>query len=80
MFVLIFILQFQVTANIDSETETVLHDLVRTTLRGHTILHIAHKLDSVKYYDRVVVMSSGEVVDICSAEEYLAKAHHYQQQ
>lgn len=67
------------TASLDSQTETVLHNLVRTTLRDHTILHIAHKLESVKNYDRVVVMANGEVVDICSAEEYLEKAHHYQQ-
>ena len=60
----------EVTANIDPETEMVLHELVRTTLKHCTVLHIAHKLDSIRNYDRVIVMQAGRIVDICSAQEY----------
>lgn len=69
----------EVTANIDPETERVLHELVRTTLRGHTILHIAHKLESIQNYDRVVVMAAGEIVNVYSAEEYI-QTHQHQPQ
>lgn len=57
----------------------MLHELVRTTLRGHTILHIAHKLESIQNYDRVVVMAAGEIVNVYSAEEYI-QTHQHQPQ
>lgn len=61
----------EVTANIDPETENVLHELVRTNLKHCTVLHIAHKLESIRNYNRVVVMDSGQIVEICTSQEYL---------
>ena len=61
----------EVTANIDPETENVLHELVSTSLKNCTVLHIAHKIDSISSYDRVIVMDAGRIVNICSTQEYL---------
>lgn len=60
----------EVTANIDSETEEVLHELVQSSLRQCTVLHIAHKLDSIRHYDRVLVLEGGRLVDVCTPQEY----------
>lgn len=63
----------EVSANIDQETERVLDELMATVFKNCTILHIAHKLDSIRNYDKVLVMDEGKLLRFESMEEYLAK-------
>ena len=63
----------EVTANIDNQTETVLHELMDTAFKYTTVLHVAHKLSSIKNFDRVLVMDGGRITDVCTVEQYLSK-------
>ena len=53
----------EATANVDSETDSVLQSVLRSTLRGRTVLTIAHRVDTVKDSDVVIVMEAGVAVE-----------------
>jgi ABC-type multidrug transport system fused ATPase/permease subunit len=48
------------TASVDHETDALIQDIVRTQLASTTVLCIAHRLHTVAYYDKVLVMDKGE--------------------
>lgn len=45
----------------DSQTDKKIQNSVRTAFRDCTVLTIAHRLDTIADYDRVVVMDAGQV-------------------
>ena len=51
------------TASVDHETDTQIQETVRTQLTSTTVLCIAHRLHTIAYYDRVLVMDKGSVVE-----------------
>lgn len=63
----------EATSSVDRRTD----DEVRAELAGHlegrTVVEVAHRLDIVRHYDVVVVMAEGEVVEMGSPDELLAR-------
>jgi ABC-type multidrug transport system fused ATPase/permease subunit len=51
------------TANIDMETDEKIQRLVRSTLNSHTVITIAHRLNTVIDFDKILVMDSGTVLE-----------------
>ncbi|KAH9424705.1 Multidrug resistance-associated protein 7 [Dermatophagoides pteronyssinus] len=51
----------EITANIDNETGRILDELIETVFKQTTILHIAHKFDSIRNYDRIIYMNDGTI-------------------
>ncbi len=51
------------TAALDAESEAELMELVTATARGRTILMIAHRLSTVRWADRIVVVEAGCIVE-----------------
>ena len=47
--------------------------IIREEFSGHTILTIAHRLDTIRDADLVVVLSHGEVVEVGPPAELLQK-------
>ncbi|OTF79721.1 hypothetical protein BLA29_006530, partial [Euroglyphus maynei] len=54
----------EITANIDNETGLILDELMKTIFKHTTILHIAHKFDSIRNYDRMIIMNNGMIEQI----------------
>jgi ABC-type transport system involved in cytochrome bd biosynthesis fused ATPase/permease subunit len=48
---------------VDSATDKKIQDTIREAFRGCTILTIAHRLETIADYDRVVVMRDGRVAE-----------------
>lgn len=48
------------TASVDHETDALIQEIVRSQLADTTVLCIAHRLHTVAYYDKVLVMDRGE--------------------
>ncbi len=65
------ILLDEATANIDSETEQVIQQVLKNILQGRTSLVIAHRLSTVKNSDRLIVMSDGQIVEQGTHEQLL---------
>jgi ABC-type multidrug transport system fused ATPase/permease subunit len=51
----------EATANIDSETDTQIQRTVQTECRTATVLCVAHRIDTIAGYDKVLVMEGGRV-------------------
>jgi ABC-type multidrug transport system fused ATPase/permease subunit len=49
------------TANVDHETDGLIQETVQKELSSTTVLCIAHRLQTIAYYDLILVMDAGEV-------------------
>lgn len=54
----------EVSANLDPETELVMQEVIKTQFAEYTVVVIAHRLNMVIDYDRVVVMDQGRIVEM----------------
>ncbi len=52
----------EATSALDGESEEVIRDALGRLMRGRTVIAIAHRLSTVRNFDRVVVLQFGEVV------------------
>lgn len=64
----------EATANVDHETDRCIQLSVREHFSGCTILTIAHRINTIIDYDRVVVMEEGRIVECDSPDALLATA------
>ncbi|EFR02843.1 hypothetical protein MGYG_05844 [Nannizzia gypsea CBS 118893] len=62
----------EATSSVDAETDKLMGDVIREKFKGMTIIAIAHKLDTVLDYDRVVLLDKGEIVETGNPRELLA--------
>ncbi|KAL4261872.1 ATP-binding cassette transporter C [Pleurotus pulmonarius] len=53
----------EATSNVDIETDAHIQRTIQTEWKESTLVCIAHRLNTIAYYDRVLVMDSGKVVD-----------------
>ena len=51
------------TASVDTATDAIIQEMLRTRFRGTTLLTIAHRLETIMDYDVICVMSNGECVE-----------------
>jgi ABC-type multidrug transport system fused ATPase/permease subunit len=54
----------EATSSVDSRTDAMIQNVLRTEFIGSTVLTIAHRLETVIDYDRILVMSAGEIVEL----------------
>ena len=57
------ILLDEATASVDYETDAGIQSVLRKELKGSTLITIAHRLRTIIDYDRVIVMSGGEIIE-----------------
>ncbi|GKT45640.1 ABC transporter ecdL [Colletotrichum spaethianum] len=50
--------------SVDAHTERTVKDLIRKEFKDHTVIAIAHRLETVIDFDRVVVLDKGRVVEV----------------
>ncbi|MGN6245641.1 MAG: ABC transporter ATP-binding protein [Motilibacteraceae bacterium] len=67
----------EATAHLDSESEKLVQEALRTALEHRTALVIAHRLSTVREADQILVISGGRVVERGRHEELLAHGGVY---
>lgn len=67
----------EATSSVDTETESKIQEALERLVRGRTVFAIAHRLSTLKYADRLVVLKDGKVDEIGTHEELLAKEGTY---
>ncbi|KAK3331678.1 putative ABC multidrug transporter [Cercophora scortea] len=54
----------EVSSSVDYETERVMQEIIRVEFREYTVVAVSHRLEMILDFDRVVVMDTGEVVEV----------------
>lgn len=54
------------TANVDPNTERTIWNTVHEKLKDYTVINIAHRLNTVKHCDVILVLKEGQVVELDS--------------
>uniref|UniRef100_A0A7E4UZL6 ABC transporter domain-containing protein n=1 Tax=Panagrellus redivivus TaxID=6233 RepID=A0A7E4UZL6_PANRE len=62
----------EATAAVDHETDSLIQASIRTEFNNCTILTIAHRLNTILDYDKVLVMDAGEIREFDSPTNLLA--------
>ncbi|GAN05680.1 ABC bile acid transporter, the ATP-binding cassette [Mucor ambiguus] len=65
------VLMDEATASVDFETDKAIQKAITTEFRDSTILCIAHRLNTVIEYDRILVLDHGEILEFASPLDLL---------
>jgi ATP-binding cassette subfamily B protein len=67
----------EATANLDLDTEAEVQRAMRRVSRGRTTLLIAHRLQTARAADRIVVIENGRVAESGSHDDLLVRGGRY---
>ena len=57
------IIMDEATANVDFKTDHLIQEVIRHKFKDSTVLTIAHRLNTIMDYDKVLVLDGGRVVE-----------------
>jgi ABC-type multidrug transport system fused ATPase/permease subunit len=63
----------EVSSSVDHETESVMQEIIRTEFKNYTVVAVSHRLDIIMDFDTVVVIDSGEIVEVGVPEKLAAE-------
>ena len=69
----------EATSSLDSESEALIQDGLRSLRRGRTTFVIAHRLSTIQSADQILVIEHGEIVERGTHETLLAASGRYRQ-
>jgi ATP-binding cassette subfamily B protein len=67
----------EATSSIDTATEQLIQDALRTLMAGRTVLAIAHRLSTIQDMDRILVLHKGELRESGTHQQLLARRGLY---
>ncbi|MBQ7955926.1 MAG: ABC transporter ATP-binding protein [Lachnospiraceae bacterium] len=62
----------EATANIDTETESLITEALEKLMRGRTTIMVAHRLSTIQHADKIMVMDHGRIAESGSHQQLLA--------
>jgi len=67
----------EATSNVDPATESLIQNAIETLMRGRTSIIIAHRLNTIKKVDEIIVLDNGEILERGSHEKLFAQKGIY---
>ncbi len=69
----------EATSALDSESELAIQAALDRLMRGRTVIAIAHRLSTLRSFDRIIVMDEGRIIDDGSPDELAARPGPYRE-
>ncbi|HWX60537.1 ABC transporter ATP-binding protein [Bradyrhizobium sp.] len=69
----------EATASLDSESEEIIREALARLMRGRTVIAIAHRLSTLRHFDRVVVLKAGKVIEDGPPERLMQRQGPYRE-
>jgi ATP-binding cassette, subfamily B, bacterial len=69
----------EATASLDSESEEAIREALARLMRGRTVIAIAHRLSTLRHFDRVVVLKAGKVIEDGPPERLMQRQGPYRE-
>ena len=70
--ILVLINIFVFVAGVDLETDALIQTTIKSEFASHTVITIAHRLNTILDADRVLVLEQGKVIEFSSPQHLLA--------
>lgn len=67
----------EATANIDSETESIIQESLNRIMNIQTMIIVAHRLSTIQHADKIILMQQGEIKEMGTHQELLSKKSLY---
>lgn len=67
----------EATSALDSESEEAIRVALERLMRGRTVIAVAHRLSTLRSFDRIIVLNSGRAVEDGSPDSLIARDGHY---
>jgi ATP-binding cassette subfamily B protein len=67
----------EATANIDTETESLITQALEKLMEGRTTIMVAHRLSTIQHADKIIVLSHGEIVEMGNHDQLLKQRGRY---
>ena len=67
------IIMDEATANVDFKTDRLIQEVIRDKFKDSTVITIAHRLNTIMDYDKVLVLDGGRVVEFDKPDVLIRK-------
>lgn len=63
----------EATSNVDMETDNFIQTIIKEKFKDTTVITIAHRLNTIADYDKIIVMQKGRIIEMGTPYELILR-------
>jgi ATP-binding cassette subfamily B protein len=67
----------EATSALDSESEDAIRDALNRLMNGRTVIAIAHRITTLRQFDRIVVINAGAIIEDGPPGQLIKQGGHF---